>query len=147
MDGIFIFAAICVGRAAGIGYLGVAVIMGAFFCFGNLILWGMDYGQNPLDEAKQKKSAPSWRCMSLPPANVCSNERSMPVNQQESGYMRSAVRAMAYLLSATCAWQCFVAPAFAQDAEPAAAPAQKNPVSFPREVSGESGTVVISRRR
>ncbi len=55
MDGIFIFAAICVGLAAGIGYLGVGVFMGAFFCFGNLILWGMDYGQNPLDEAKQKK--------------------------------------------------------------------------------------------
>ena len=55
MDGIFIFAAICVGLAAGIGYLGVAVIMGVFFCFGNLILWKIDYGQNPLDDARQKK--------------------------------------------------------------------------------------------
>jgi hypothetical protein len=55
MDGIFIFAAVCVGLAAGIGYLGVAVIMGVFFCFGNLILWHMNYGQNPLDDAKQKK--------------------------------------------------------------------------------------------
>jgi len=49
MDGIFIFAAICVGLAAGIGYLGVATIMGAFFC------WKMDYGQNPLDDARQMK--------------------------------------------------------------------------------------------
>jgi len=55
MDGIFIFAAICVGLAAGIGYLGVATIMGAFFCFSNLILWKMDYGQNPLDDARQMK--------------------------------------------------------------------------------------------
>ncbi len=55
MDGIFIFAAICVGLAAGIGYLGVAVIMSIFFCFTNLFLWMSDYGQNPLDELKRKK--------------------------------------------------------------------------------------------
>ena len=55
MDGIFIFAAVCVGLAAGIGYLGVAAVMGAFFCFSNLILWKMDYGQNPLDDARQMK--------------------------------------------------------------------------------------------
>jgi uncharacterized membrane protein YhiD involved in acid resistance len=55
MDGIFIFAAVCVGLAAGIGYLGVAAMMGAFFFFSNLILWKMDYGQNPLDDARQRK--------------------------------------------------------------------------------------------
>jgi hypothetical protein len=55
MDGIFIFAAICVGLAAGIGYLGVAFIMSVFFCFGNLILWMIDYGQNPLDDMKRKR--------------------------------------------------------------------------------------------
>ena len=55
MDGIFIFAAVCVGLAAGIGYLGVAAMMGAFFCFSNLILWKMDYGQNPMDDARQRK--------------------------------------------------------------------------------------------
>lgn len=55
MDGIFIFAAICVGLAAGIGYLGVAFIMSVFFCFANLILWMIDYGQNPLDDAQRKK--------------------------------------------------------------------------------------------
>ena len=55
MDGIFIFAAICVGLAAGIGYLGVAFIMSVFFCFGNLILWMTDYGQNPLDDMKRRK--------------------------------------------------------------------------------------------
>ena len=55
MDGIFIFAAICVGLAAGIGYLGVAFIMSVFFCFGNLILWAVDYGQNPMDDMKRRK--------------------------------------------------------------------------------------------
>ena len=57
--------------------------------------------------------------------------------------MKSVVRAMAYLLSATCAWQCAVAPAFAQDAEPSATPAQVSPIAFPREVAGETGTVVV----
>lgn len=52
-DGIFIFAAICVGLAAGIGHLGVAVIMSIFFCFANLILWTMNFGENPLDTARQ----------------------------------------------------------------------------------------------
>ena len=55
MDGIFIFAAICVGLAAGIGYLGVAIIMSIFFCFANLFLWMSDYGRNPLDDMKRKK--------------------------------------------------------------------------------------------
>jgi hypothetical protein len=55
IDGIYIFAAICVGLAAGIGYLGVAAIMALFFCMTNAILWGMDYGKNPIDDARRKK--------------------------------------------------------------------------------------------
>jgi hypothetical protein len=55
IDGIFIFAAICVGLAAGIGFLGIAFVMTLFFCFGNLILWMVDYGKNPLDDAKRDK--------------------------------------------------------------------------------------------
>ena len=55
MDGIFIFAAICVGLAAGIGYLGVAFIMSIFFCFTNLLLWMFDYGRNPVDDMKRQK--------------------------------------------------------------------------------------------
>ncbi len=58
IDGIYIFAAICVGLAAGIGYLGVGIIMAIFFCFANAILWQMDYGQNPVDDAnRERKSA------------------------------------------------------------------------------------------
>lgn len=54
IDGIYIFSAICVGLAAGIGYLGVAAVMALFFCMTNAILWGMNYGKNPIDEARRK---------------------------------------------------------------------------------------------
>ena len=54
IDGIYIFAAICVGLAAGIGYLGVAGIMALFFCLTNAIMWQMNFGNNPIDEAKRK---------------------------------------------------------------------------------------------
>ena len=52
IDGIFIFAAICVGLAAGIGYLGVALVMSLFFCFANVVMWAFDYGRNPADDAR-----------------------------------------------------------------------------------------------
>jgi len=42
VDGIYIFAAICVGLAAGIGYIGVAVVMAVFFCFANALMWSAD---------------------------------------------------------------------------------------------------------
>jgi len=54
IDGIYIFAAICVGLAAGIGYLGVAAIMALFFCMTNAVLWQLDYGRNPVDEARRE---------------------------------------------------------------------------------------------
>jgi len=55
IDGIFIFAAICVGLAAGVGFLGIAAVMTLFFCFTMLVLWHMEFGENPLDEARQEK--------------------------------------------------------------------------------------------
>jgi hypothetical protein len=54
IDGIYIFAAICVGLAAGIGYLGVAGIMALFFCFTNAIMWQINFGKNPIDEQRRK---------------------------------------------------------------------------------------------
>jgi hypothetical protein len=66
IDGLFIFAAICVGQAAGIGYIGIAMIMAMFFCFANAVLWLMDYGRNPLDDAqaardrKKLEKSSSW---------------------------------------------------------------------------------------
>jgi len=55
IDGIFIFASICVGLAAGIGHLGIAAMMAMFFCFANAILWKMEFGKNPMDDARIAK--------------------------------------------------------------------------------------------
>jgi len=55
IDGVFVFAAICVGLAAGIGYLGIASVMAVFFCFTSAILWQLEYGENPLDKARQER--------------------------------------------------------------------------------------------
>jgi hypothetical protein len=52
IDGIYIFSSIYVGLAAGIGYLGIAAIMAVFFCFTNAVLWGIQFGQNPIDDAR-----------------------------------------------------------------------------------------------
>ena len=51
-DGIYIFAAICVGLATGIGHLGIAILMSVFFCATSTIMWANDYGKNPVDEAR-----------------------------------------------------------------------------------------------
>lgn len=55
LDGIYVFAAICVGLASGVGYLGVAVVMTVFFCFASVLLWGIDYGANPVEEAQRAR--------------------------------------------------------------------------------------------
>jgi hypothetical protein len=55
IDGIYIFSAICVGLAAGIGYLGIAMVMALFFCFVNAVLWHFEFGQNPIDDARAAK--------------------------------------------------------------------------------------------
>jgi hypothetical protein len=55
IDGIFIFAAICVGLSAGVGYLGIATVMTVFFCFASLVLWQLDYGSNSIEQAQQEK--------------------------------------------------------------------------------------------
>lgn len=52
IDGIYIFAAICVGLGAGIGHIGIAVIMAMFFCLANAMLWYLDYGRNPVEDAR-----------------------------------------------------------------------------------------------
>ena len=55
LDGIYVFAAICVGLASGVGYLGVALVMAIFFCFASLLLWGINYGANPAEEAQRAR--------------------------------------------------------------------------------------------
>jgi hypothetical protein len=55
IDGIYIFSSICVGLAAGIGYLGIGVVMALFFCYANAVLWHLEFGQNPIDDARIAK--------------------------------------------------------------------------------------------
>ena len=55
IDGIYIFAAVCVGLAAGIGFLGIAAVMAIFFCFSNVLLWQFDVGENPVEQLQQAR--------------------------------------------------------------------------------------------
>jgi hypothetical protein len=55
IDGIYIFAAICVGLAAGIGFLGIAAGMTVFFCFTNVLLWQFEFGENPIERLKHER--------------------------------------------------------------------------------------------
>lgn len=55
IDGIYIFSSICVGLAAGIGYLGIAAVMAVFFCYTNAVLWYREFGQNPIDDIRIAK--------------------------------------------------------------------------------------------
>ncbi len=55
IDGIYIFSSICVGLAAGIGYLGIGSVMAVFFCYANAILWYLEFGRNPIDDARISK--------------------------------------------------------------------------------------------
>ncbi len=52
IDGIYVFSTICIGLAAGIGFLGIAAVMAVFFCFTNAVLWKIEYGRNPIDDAR-----------------------------------------------------------------------------------------------
>ena len=55
IDGIYVFSSICIGLAAGIGHLGIAAVMAVFFCFTNVLLWHLDFGQNPIDDGRLEK--------------------------------------------------------------------------------------------
>jgi len=67
IDGIYIFSSICVGLAAGIGHLGIAAVMAVFFCFANAVLWKMEYGQNPIDDARIARKHAELGTTSTPP--------------------------------------------------------------------------------
>jgi hypothetical protein len=57
IDGIYVFVSICVGLAAGVGYMGVALMMTLVFTLTNAVLWRIDYGRNPIDDARQDAAA------------------------------------------------------------------------------------------
>jgi len=67
IDGIYIFSSICVGLAAGIGHLGIAAVMAVFFCFANAVLWKLEYGQNPIDDARIARKHAELGASSAPP--------------------------------------------------------------------------------
>jgi len=66
IDGIFIFASICVGLAAGIGHLGAAAAMALFFCLTNAVLWKIDYGRNPIDDLRAEKKKAKLEAPPIP---------------------------------------------------------------------------------
>ncbi|HWM28554.1 MAG TPA: DUF4956 domain-containing protein [Woeseiaceae bacterium] len=57
IDGIYIFTAICVGLAGGIGYMGIALAMTLIFTLTSAVLWQVDYGRNPIDDAREEALA------------------------------------------------------------------------------------------
>jgi hypothetical protein len=67
IDGIFIFASICVGLAAGIGHLGIAIVMALVFCLTNTVLWKMDFGRNPMDDLRVAKKNAKLKGLPQPP--------------------------------------------------------------------------------
>ena len=54
IDGIYVFTAICVGLAGGIGYMGVALVMTMIFTITHAVMWKIEYGRNPVDDVRQE---------------------------------------------------------------------------------------------
>lgn len=50
LDGVYVFSAISVGLASGVGHIGVGFVMAVFFCFCASILWIFRYGKRPRDD-------------------------------------------------------------------------------------------------
>lgn len=63
LDGVYIFAAISVGLASGVGHFGVGFVMAACYCFCASIIWIIGYGKRPREEtvdgASMAVSAPA----------------------------------------------------------------------------------------
>jgi len=48
LDGIFMFAAICVALSSGVGYIGIAIVISAVFCMTCIMIFELGYGAPPL---------------------------------------------------------------------------------------------------
>jgi hypothetical protein len=61
LDGVYVFAAIAVGLASGVGHFGVGFVTSGFFCFIASIIWMVGYGKRPRDaeEAGAPAGAPA----------------------------------------------------------------------------------------
>jgi hypothetical protein len=49
LDGVYIFSAISVGLASGVGHIGVGYLMTLFFCSCATVVWILRYGKHPAD--------------------------------------------------------------------------------------------------
>lgn len=57
LDGVYVFAAISVGLASGVGHFGVGFVMAACYCFCASLVWMSGYGKRPKDEAAEEAAA------------------------------------------------------------------------------------------
>lgn len=57
LDGVYVFAAISVGLASGVGHFGVGFVTSAFFCFIATLIWMTGYGSRPRDPAAEGAAA------------------------------------------------------------------------------------------
>jgi hypothetical protein len=53
LDGVYVFAAISVGLASGVGHFGVGFVMAGCFCFCASIVWMAGYGKRPRNESEE----------------------------------------------------------------------------------------------
>lgn len=58
LDGVYIFAAISVGLASGVGHFGVGFVMAACYCFCASVIWMSGYGKRPKDESAAEATSP-----------------------------------------------------------------------------------------
>ncbi len=50
LDGVYVFSAISVGLASGVGHFGVGFVMSGFFCVCASVIWMIGYGRREKDE-------------------------------------------------------------------------------------------------
>jgi uncharacterized membrane protein (DUF485 family) len=53
LDGVYVFAAISVGLASGVGHFGVGFVMAGCFCFCASVIWMMGYGKRPKEDSAE----------------------------------------------------------------------------------------------
>lgn len=51
LDGVYVFAAISVGLASGVGHFGVGFVTSSFFCFIATTIWVLGYGRRTREDA------------------------------------------------------------------------------------------------
>jgi hypothetical protein len=57
LDGVYVFSAISVGLACGVGHFGVGFVMAGFFCFAACIIWMFGYGARPKEPSSDEAAS------------------------------------------------------------------------------------------